>query len=485
MYKKTIKQLHNSLKNKEFTQEELLNSINNALISSKDLNCVNTLLNPEAKEYSYTNILDGIPYANKDLFATKNILTTSSSRILDNYYPMYNSTVFEKLEEANTVMVCKSNLDEFGMGGTNLNSIFGATKNPWNIEKGTGGSSGGSAGLVASGIVPFATGTDTGDSVRKPAAYCGIYGYKPTWGTVSRYGIFPYASSLDTPGIFARCIEDIAIVAETINGPDKKDGTSMMHTKENFYSNLKHPNKLKIGYIKELIETFDNPKVIEQFNEVKEYLESLGHEVVEVNMDLNLLKCIRGVYHSLANAEASSNLANLTGVIFGERIEKETWDKSIVATRNFGISKFSKARLCIGAMALKEKDRDLYYIKAKQIRTLLIKGHLELFKQVDILINPSANTAAFNPATDVIKQSELTNLVAENYLSVANIIGSPGLTIPTHIIDGMPFAISLMGRTFEDQLLFDLGKQFEDGLLDNNYKNVTSFYNRYAKKEND
>lgn len=484
MFRKTIKELNQALKNNEFTQSELIQAVNDELKRTKEkYNSVNSFTEVKIDNFDYDkNLLAGIPFANKDLFATKDILTTSSSRVLDNFYPAYDSTVYANLVENQAVMVCKSNLDEFGMGGTNMNTIFGPTHNPYDLTKGTGGSSGGSAALVSAGIVPFATGSDTGDSVRKPAAYCGVYGYKPTWGTISRYGIFPYASSLDTPGVFARCVEDIAIVAQAINGPDPKDATSMMHEKEAYYDKLQHPQKLKIGYIKELIDTYKNPKVLNQFEEVKAYLTSLGHEIVEVSIDLNLLKCGRGCYHTICNAEASSNLANLTGVIFGERVEKDTWDQSIIASRNFGISKYTKARLCIGAMSLKEADRDQYYIKAKKIRTLMIQEHQRIFEQVDMLINPSADSAAFHPINDDLKQDELTSLVAENYLSVANIIGSPGLTIPTHIIDGMPYAITLMGKPFEDQLMLNLAKQFEDGLLEQDFKTMTSFYNKYAKE---
>ena len=488
MFRKTIKQLNQALINKEFTQAELIQAIKQELINTKEMyGSVNALVDAPLKDnYDYqNNLLAGIPFANKDNFATKDVTTTSSSRILENFVPAYNSTLIKQLSDSDVVMVCKTNMDEFGMGGTNLNTIFGPTHNPWNLSVGTGGSSGGSAALVASGIIPFATGSDTGDSVRKPAAYCGIYGYKPTWGTISRYGIFPYASSLDTPGFFARCIDDLAIVSSVVNGPDTKDATSMIVEKKDYYTNIQHPTKLKIGYIKELIDTFDNPTVQKQFEETLNYLKSLGHEIVELNLDINLLRCIRGVYHSIANAEGSSNLASLTGVVYGERIEGKTWEDSIIETRNHGISKYSKARLCIGAFALKESNRDIYYIKAKQIRTKLIKSHLNLFEQVDLLVNPSANSGAYAPLNDTREMSEDANLVAENYLSLANIIGAPGLTIPTHIIDNLPYGSTFMAKPYDDQLIFNFGKQFEDGLLDNNFEGLISFYNRYAPVKED
>jgi len=488
-YRLTIKDLNKALKDKVFSQEDLINWTIQELIDTKETyGSINALVESKIdNDLNYDHLLTGIPYANKDNFATKDITTTASSQILSQFKPAYDSTVYENLAHDGAVMVVKSNMDEFGMGGTNLNTIFGPTHNPYDLSLGTGGSSGGSAALVSAGIVPFATGSDTGDSVRKPAAYCGIYGYKPTWGTVSRYGIFPYASSLDTPGVFARCIDDLAIVASSMNGPDVKDATSMLTQKQDYYHNLKHPQPLKIGYIKELIDTFDNPVVQKQFKQHVAYLESLGHQVIELNIDINLLRCIRGVYHSIANAEGASNLASLTGVVYGERIEGKTWQESIIATRNHGISKYTKARLCIGAMSLKESNRDIYYIKAKQIRTKLIKAHLDLFEQVDILINPSTNSSAYNPLNDTRVMSEDASLVAENYLALANIIGAPGLTIPTHIEDGLPYALTFMGRTYEDQLVLDLGKQFEDGLLENNYEEIISFYNKYApiaKEEN-
>lgn len=485
MYRKTIKELHQLLINKEVSPLEL------AQMVVADLEKQNPQLNNitnytpldgyENIEVS-DNLLAGIPYVMKDLVSTKDILTTSAAQILKNYKPVYDATLYNHLQDAQCLMVAKANLDQFGIGGTNENSIYGFSRNPYNTKLTTGGSSGGSAGVVASGSVPFAIGSDTGDSTRKPAVFCGIYGYKPTWSLISRYGLFSYAPSFDQAGIFTRCIDDIAIVLEAINGPDEKDTTTLIHQKEYFYQNLEENNKpLKIGYFKSLIELFDNPVVLQQFNETKEYLQSLGHEIVEVDFSLDLLRCVRGVYQLIVNAESSSNLANLTGVQFGEQILGDDFTSSFVATRNAGLTKYTKARNAVGAFALKEVNKENYFIKAKKVRRVLIEATNKVFNDIDIIMAPVANGPAFDPNVEVSDKHSDLNLVVDNHLTLANIVGACGISIPTHLHDDLPYGISFMAKPFNDQLLLNFSKQFETNLLEKDFLNLRSFYNTYKE----
>lgn len=482
MHRKTILELRKDLDNNIITSEELaLSAIKHLKEVNDHLNAINSYCPLNIKKND--SILSGIPYVMKDLVATKDILTTSSSYMLKDFIPEYSATIYNLLLDNSATMIAKSNLDEFGMGGSNLNSVYGFSHNPYDIKKGTGGSSGGSAAAVSAGCVPFAIGTDTGDSVRLPASLCGIYGYKPTWTVISRYGVFPYASSLDQVGVFTRCVDDIAIVMEALNGPDKLDMTSLIHEKEYFYKELKANDKpLKIAYIKELIDCFDNEVVIKQFNETIAYLKSLNHEIIEHHIPIELLRCGRGVYQSIANAEASSNLANLTGIDFGYQEISGNVKESIISSRNKGLSKYTKARLLMGAVVLKEKNKEKYFTKTKQIRTLLIEEYNRIFNDVDIIFAPSCNGTAINPETEIRQGSNDAQLVADNYLSQTNLIGACGITIPTHFYNDLPLGIAFMAKPYDDQLLLNFAKQFENGLLEKDFMGLKSFYNVYAKE---
>lgn len=484
MHRKTIKELHQSLINNEFSVQELYDMVITDIKKQEpQLNNVTNYCDFKKVEVT-DNLLSGIPYGMKDLVSTKGIITTSAAEILKDYKPVYDATIYQLLNDNNTVMVAKTNLDQFGIGGTNQNSIYGMSCNPYNTDLTTGGSSGGSAGLVASGSVPFAIGSDTGDSTRKPAVYCGIYGYKPSWSVVSRFGLFSYAPSFDQAGIFARCIDDIAIVLQAINGPDEKDPTSLINEKQYFYDKLQENTKpLKIGYYKSLIDVFDNPVVIEQFNETIEYLQSLGHEIVELDFSLELLRCIRGTYHLIVNAESSSNLANLTGIQFGKQVLKDDVTSSFIATRNAGLTTYTKARNATGAFALKQANKEEYFIKAKKVRQVFINEVTKSFEDIDIIMAPVSNRPAFDPKQPIENPHGDINLVAENHLTLANITGNCSITIPTHFHEGLPYGISFMAKPFADQLLLDFSKQFETNLLDNGFKNIKSFYNVYKEVE--
>ncbi|MEG0284355.1 MAG: amidase family protein [Erysipelotrichales bacterium] len=483
MHKKTILELHEDLKNNKISVEQLSNS------SLEHINSVEPKLKALTNLMSFDNnveinsVLAGIPYGVKDLVSTKDQLTTNASLFYKEYYPIFDATIMEKLNSNNALLLAKTNLDQFGMGGTNINSCYDQTTNPYDTNRSTGGSSGGSAALVAAGCIPYAIGTDTGDSVRKPADYCGVYGFKPSWGVISRYGVFAYASSLDSVGIFSRCVDDIAIVLENINGFDPRDTSTYNHQQENYFQNLsKSENKLKIGYIKELVDCFENDYIVEHFDYIKEYVQELGYELVELSAPLNLLKMINPVYQAIVNTEATSNLGDVTGVGFGQRIEDKDVPTSIIKTRSANVSKYTKVRMAVGAYVIKESNRNRYYEQAKKVRTAFVDTYQELFNQVDIIIAPSAVESASLLDAKTSDPMSLKNLVANTHLSIANIIGGPSLTMPTYLYQGLPNGFSMMAKPFNDQAILDFAKDIENNLKNKDYKKLESFYNRYVEE---
>lgn len=482
MHKKTIIDLHNDLKNNIITADELFESSYKHIEQvNKDINAVTSQIS-SIDVVASESLLSNIPFACKDLIATKGLVTANASIFLENFVPVYDASIYTKLKNNNAQLVAKTNMDEFGMGGLNINTVIGPSCNPYDLSCSTGGSSGGSAALVASGCVPYAIGTDTGDSVRRPAAFCGVYGYKPTWGAISRYGVFPYASSLDHVGIFTRCIPDLAIVFDAISGYDQRDAATYNYHEKDFHSNLNGTTKFKIAYLEELNNTFSNKTVQDNFTEIKEYLSSLNHEVVKANISYDLLKLISPTYQVISNVEASSNLGDITGVAFGNRIEAATVNESITQSRSAGLSKYTKVRLALGAIAIKEENKNRYYYKAKQVRQIFIDTFDKLFSEYDLIIAPSINNGAVKNQADHSNVSNTDKLISSNYLSIANLIGAPSLHIPTHLNDGLPYGISVMAKPFNDQTVFDFAYGFENGLKENGYKNIISFYNRYVKE---
>ena len=335
---KSIKEIHEALKNKEVTVEEL---IKESLQKSHELqNTCNPFVTiiDDAKETAVTDdLLSGIPYGIKDNYSTKGILSTGSSNTLKDYVPFFTATAITNLESHNAVAINKTVMDEFGMGGTGTTGHTGIVRNPWDKTRMCAGSSAGSACAVAAGVYPFATGSDTGDSIRKPAAYCGIVGYKPTYGMISRYGLFPFASSLDHCGVLTRNVEDAAIVVDAMKGIDKNDMTSWdsknIHLLESLTGNVK--NK-KLCYVKEICDINNYPNAskelkehLENFNKTIELAKTLGMEVDEVSVDQTLLNAVASTYVVISCAEATSNMSNLTGFIFGPRGEGKTYTKRL------------------------------------------------------------------------------------------------------------------------------------------------------------
>ena len=394
---KSIEELHNLLKTGEVTSEEL---IKESLALSHEIqekyNAFVTILD-EAKPTKITdNLLSGIPYGIKDNYSTKGILSTGSSNTLKDYIPFFNATAIENLNKAGAVPVNKTVLDEFGMGGTGTTGHTGVVKNPWDPKRMCAGSSSGSAAAVAAGVYPYATGSDTGDSIRKPAAYCGIVGYKPTYGMISRYGLFPFASSLDHCGVLTRNVKDAAIVVDNMKGIDPYDMTSWDSKDINLADSIDNNVKgKKLCYIKELcdISMYENAsdelkQHLENFQKSLKLCEELGMSVEEVSVDKTLLNALASVYVVISCAEATSNMSNLTGFIFGPRGQGKKWDEMMKDYRTKGFSPLIKRRFVIGSYVLQAQNKERYFHNAQRVRRLLVDTWKNLFKKYDAVILP-------------------------------------------------------------------------------------------------
>ena len=458
-----IFELKEKLAKKEITEKEVFeNSIKEAKKSQKDINPFVTILD------SYEEIegpLKGIPYALKDNISTKGILTTASSNILKDYVPVYDATVYKKLKDSGAMLIGKTVLDELAIGGTGTTGHTGIVRNPWNTERQIGGSSAGSAAAVALGIVPFAIGSDTGDSVRKPAAYGGIVGFKPTYGRISRYGLFAFASSLDHIGVFARNVKDVAYVTNIIKGHDDNDMTSLPDDNKDYVKTLENNVKgKKLFYIKEALENNDNDKELEKiltnFEEVIKKCESLGIEVKEESIDIDLLKAMYPTYKTISCAEVTSNDANLTGIHFGPRGEGSTPEEIIKDARTKGFSELIKRRFVIGSYVLQKENQEKLFLNACRVRRLLVDKLNELFKTYDGLIMPAAASIApkFSESSDQLSDKYL---ILDNHMVLGNFGGYPSITIPSGFVDEMPVGINLTGRIKEDDLVLNIANKIE------------------------
>lgn len=401
-----------------------------------------------------TGLLDGIPIAIKDNINIKGELTTCSSKMLSNYRSPYNATVIEKLNNENILYTGKTNLDEFAMGSSTENSAFGLTKNPWNTDYVPGGSSGGSAASVSARSSIGALGSDTGGSIRQPAAFCGLVGFKPTYGTVSRYGLIAFASSLDQIGPITKSVDDARIIYNAISGHDSLDATSI----DSNQINIPFDKSAKIGVIKELMEDGISD---ESRNEVSKVLESLkkeGYQIKEVS--LPLIKLSISIYYLIAPAECSANLARFDGVRYGLRVEGKTSYEMMQNTRAEGFGDEVKRRILLGTYALSAGYYDEYYGKALRARKKMIDEFSNIFKDVDYLISPTTPTAAF-------KAGEKTNNPLEMYMSdlctiPANLAGLPAISIPTGLSEeNLPLGVQIMSKPLTDMSLLSFSEVIE------------------------
>lgn len=406
-------------------------------------------------EISTQGKLAGIPVVLKDNIITNGLRTTASSGILDNYIPVYDSIVAKRLKEAGAVIMAKASMDELGMGGTNRNAFTGPVHNPYDLDRISGGSSGGSAVLVASKAVPLAIGTDTGDSIRKPAAFCGVVGFKPTYGRIPRYGIIPYASSLDTVGTFTRSVKDAALALEVLAGRDDHDMTSS-YEEVGEYSELLNDDLKgkKIGILRTVSDEIKNPDIKTAFDQLVDDLKNAGAIISDLEMDRKLLELIAPVYKTIANAEATANHSNLDGIRFGVRKPGESVEDVMTASRTEGFSSYVRARFVIGSYSLFEENQDRLFRKAQKIRRLISEAYARLFEDQDVVLT----IAAPDVAPKIEETSEVRfgiDRFEEEHMQLANFTGYPSIVLPLGLSDGLPFAVELTARPFEEQNLLD------------------------------
>ncbi len=465
-YDKNIIDLHNDLVNEIVTSKELIDYSKNKIneINNK-YNAYNLVLSPD-EENNMTSVLSGIPYAMKDNISTKGIRTTACSNTLKDYVPIYDATVYEKLKKAGAIMIGKTNMDELAMGGTGLTGNAGIVKNPFDEERITAGSSAGSAVAVATKTVPFAIGTDTGDSIRKPAAYTGVVGYKPSYGLISRYGLFAFASSLDTIGVITNSTLDAATIVNEIKGFDEKDMTSIRDMDEiNLTDDFEKLKSKKLFYIKEIIDEskYTNPntlKIIKDFKNLLDTLKSRGYEIYEESIDETLLKALKPVYTSISCAEATSNDSNLTGISFGHR---ENGENALDVIKNFRTKNFSsliKRRFVIGSFILQKENQEKYFINAKKVRRIVVNMFNELFNKYDGLILPAQSDIApkICDTTDEMGKDEN---VLDNHLVIGNFGGYPSITLPYNKLNGMPVGINITSGYKNDSYMLAIANDIE------------------------
>ena len=466
---KDIESLHELLKKGEITSAELIKeSLTKAHEVAQKTNAFVTIID-EAKPTEVTDeLLSGIPYGVKDNYSTKGILSTGSSNTLKDYVPFFDATAVENLAKKGAIPVTKTALDEFGMGGTGTTCHTGVVHNPWDYKRMCAGSSSGSAASVALGVYPYALGSDTGDSIRKPAAYCGIVGFKPTYGMISRYGLFPFASSLDHCGVLTRFVKDAAIVTDGMKGKDPKDMTSWDSKDIHLYQNLTtNVAGKKLFYIKEIcdIENYPNASQelkehLENFQKTLHLCEKLGMEVTGVSINKDLLNAIPSVYVVISCAEATSNLSNLTGFIFGPRAEGSNYIEMMKNYRTKGFSPLIKRRFIIGSYVLQKENQEKYFKNAQRVRRLIVDEIKSYFQKYDALIMPVGTGPAklLEGSKDLLKDE---TDVLEEHLQIANFGGFPSITIPNGFINNLPVGVNITGNCYEDQQVLNIAYALE------------------------
>ena len=472
LYELTVHELMDKLNKKEITSEDITKSyVSRINEKENNIEAFVTVLSEEAENKAkeidqkiekgeITNKLAGIPIGIKDNICTKGVKTTCASKMLEDFVSPYNATVMDKINAENLITIGKLNMDEFAMGGSTENSYFKKTKNPWNLSKVPGGSSGGSAAAVASQMVPWALGSDTGGSIRQPASFCGIVGLKPTYGLVSRYGLVAFASSLDQIGPITKDVRDSAILLNIIAGHDKKDSTSVDMPKKDYEKALTGNIKgLKIGVPKEFFGEGINEEVKESLKQAIETYKKLGAEVEEFSLDI--AKYALATYYIIACAEASSNLGRFDGIRYTYRAKdfkdlKDLYKK----TRSEGFGAEVKRRIILGTYVLSSGYYDAYYKKAQQVRTLVMNEFNKGFEKYDVILTPTSPTVAFGIG-------EKSNNPLEMYLAdictvSINIAGLPGISIPCGVDkEGMPIGMQLIGNRFQEETILNAAYSFE------------------------
>ncbi len=477
----TIKELHELLVKKEVTPLELTKE---ALeLAKKDTNnAIEYLMEKEAleiasnlKEPEVNNPLWGIPFIIKDNMSTKDVPTTASSNILNGYVPLFDATVVTKLKEAHAVPICKATLDELAMGGTGTTGHLGTTYNPYDRSRKhlVGGSSCGSAALVADGVAPLALASDTGDSTRKPASYAGLVGFKPTWSRISRFGLFPFAPSLDTIGFFTRSVLDSAYTLNVLAGRDLNDSTSSTKEVEDYTRLLNEPIKgKKIAIIKEINEATSDKTLLDLFAKTVKELENKGAEVHYVSVSRHLLETLFPTYFVISCAEATSNNANLDGVKFGPAYDGATYQEVMTKARTKGFSELIKRRFVIGSYALMRENQNELFLRAQKNRCRIVEEINKILEEHDLIYTIAAPSVAptFDNASDKLSDEYL---IADNHLVIGNFTGLPSITVPVGFENDLPLGVNIMGKAFHEAEVLQLA---------NNIEEITGLYGLVAKE---
>ncbi|HFI0354590.1 TPA: Asp-tRNA(Asn)/Glu-tRNA(Gln) amidotransferase subunit GatA [Streptococcus suis] len=466
---KTIDELHDLLVKKEISAVELTKAtlediksregaVDAFLTITEDAALAQAAALDE-KGIDADNVMAGIPLAVKDNISTKGILTTAASKMLYNYEPIFDATSVAQAYAKDMIVVGKTNMDEFAMGGSNENSAFKPTKNAWDQTKVPGGSSGGSAAAVASGQVRLSLGSDTGGSIRQPAAFNGIVGMKPTYGTVSRFGLIAFGSSLDQIGPFSQTVKENAQLLNVISGHDVKDATSTINEIADFTSKIGQDIKgMKIALPKEYMGEGIDPQVKETILKAAKHLESLGAIIEEVSLPHS--KYGVAVYYIIASSEASSNLQRFDGIRYGFRAEDATnLDEIYVKTRRQGFGEEVKRRIMLGTFSLSSGYYDAYFKKAGQVRTLIIQDFEKVFADYDLILGPTAPTVAFG--LDTLNHDPVAMYLADLLTIPVNLAGLPGISIPAGFVEGLPVGLQLIGPKYSEETIYQVAAAFE------------------------
>jgi aspartyl-tRNA(Asn)/glutamyl-tRNA(Gln) amidotransferase subunit A len=469
MHNKSIAELAKGLRSGEFSSVELTQAFLDRIKRHSSLNCYVTVTEDLALQEAKAadariaegdaTLLTGIPVAQKDIFCTQGVKTTCGSKMLDNFIAPYNATVVDKFNQAGAVMLGKLNMDEFAMGSSNETSYYGAVRNPWDLNAIPGGSSGGSAAAVAAGLTVCATGTDTGGSIRQPAAHCGITGLKPTYGRVSRYGMIAYASSLDQGGPMAHSAEDAAIMLQVMAGFDERDSTSVDLPVPDYRAGLNNPIEgLKIGLPKEFFGDGLNSDVAAVIESAVNEYRKLGAHIKEVSMPN--LKLAIPAYYVIAPAECSANLSRFDGVRYGYRCANPVDLTDLyVRSRGEGFGKEVKRRILMGTYALSAGYYDAYYIKAQKVRRLISEDFKKALSEVDVIMGPVAPSTAFGIGEKIGNPIEM--YLSDIYTIAINLAGLPAMSVPAGIVGGKPVGLQIIGNYFAEERLLNIAYQYQ------------------------
>ncbi len=470
MHTRTLAQISAALHAKKISSEELTRdyltriksfdgSINAYITVTEESAVANAQHADKLFAKGQAGALTGIPIAHKDIFCTQGVRTSCASKMLDNFVAPYDATCVAKLADAGVVSLGKTNMDEFAMGSSNETSFYGAVKNPWALEAVPGGSSGGSAAVVAAGLAAAATGTDTGGSIRQPAALTGVTGLKPTYGRVSRYGMIAFASSLDQGGSLTRSAEDAAMMLQAMAGFDEKDSTSIDKPVPDYSAGLNHSLQgLRIGLPKEYFSEGLAAEVEHCVQEAITHYRKLGAEVVEVSLPHTDLAI--PVYYVIAPAECSANLSRFDGVRFGYRCKDPADLEDLYKrSRGEGFGTEVKRRIMMGAYVLSAGYYDAYYLKAQRTRRLIRDDFLQAFKNVDVILGPTTPTPAFNLAEK--QKDPITMYFSDIYTIAVNLAGLPAISVPVGFVGGRPVGMQLIGGLFEEARLLNVAHKFQ------------------------